>query len=246
MSEENDLSTPSTVKPQVNSLMDEIRQRHQKLTDAQDTLVDLPGYEGVLVARYKAMDFKEDLGKISALVERQFKDPADQALHGGMLTIARACIEDVAGAERDACPHSLRYAACRGDGVDGRRRNRWCLRCSLEGLRWSFTDDPLACRLAQPVVHRRLEAGELHVHGGELAVEGEADPAELAAKVAVAGFDPIWFLRCDDPVEAMTAIATTDAYFKLRESLDRQLAVFIVNTLAKSMKGSSRGASGAY
>lgn len=66
--------------------------------------------------------------------------------------------------------------------------------------------------------------------------EEGAKPVELAIGVALAGMDPIEFLECTDPTKALVMFKIAQEHAKAQEIRDKNLAVEIVNALAKSFK----------
>src|SRR4051812_20677082 len=75
------------------SLMDVLRKKHQELVDANEVVLDLPGYEGVMAAKYRALDFQKDIDPIGSLVQKQTKDAGEQAVFGACDIISKACVE---------------------------------------------------------------------------------------------------------------------------------------------------------
>lgn len=77
--------------PAGSSMMDALRARYDKI--GQDTTInlDLPGYGGLLVARYHALDVQNDINRIGSRVQREFNTPAEQGLYGSIDTMVAAC-----------------------------------------------------------------------------------------------------------------------------------------------------------
>jgi hypothetical protein len=48
--------------------------------------------------------------------------------------------------------------------------------------------------------------------------------------------DPLRFLESEDIVEMIVMLTVANRWYQEKQKLDRQLAMFIVNTLAESMK----------
>lgn len=57
-----------------------------------------------------------------------------------------------------------------------------------------------------------------------------------AALCSIAGIDPMVYLKSDDPVEQIALLAIARHYFEIREDLDRNLAIEVVNQLGQAMK----------
>ena len=48
--------------------------------------------------------------------------------------------------------------------------------------------------------------------------------------------DPMRFMESDDSVERITMVKIAEKWYKERETLDRNLAVYIIDQLGKGMK----------
>jgi hypothetical protein len=59
----------------------------------------------------------------------------------------------------------------------------------------------------------------------------------MAAVVAWAGMDPIAFLLEDDPFKVALMARAASRAFELQQALNEELALKIINTLSKAMKG---------
>lgn len=81
------------VPPAGNSMMDALRAKHRRITESLTKDIALPGYDGVLVARYRVLDFQQEIAKIGKRVEVEFKTQAEQALYGAIDTMVLACKE---------------------------------------------------------------------------------------------------------------------------------------------------------
>ncbi len=85
---------PEQAKPAgAASLMDSIRAKHQGIVDSKETTIPLPGYDGLLVAKYRLLNVKGELGAIGRKVEKAYKTVAEQGLYGTIDTMIMACIE---------------------------------------------------------------------------------------------------------------------------------------------------------
>jgi hypothetical protein len=73
------------------SMMDRLREQHRKLAEQHTTELEIPGYSGELVARYRILDVQNELKKITLRVNREFKDMAEQALYSTIDALILAC-----------------------------------------------------------------------------------------------------------------------------------------------------------
>lgn len=96
MTEEQPQTSPEEEEQpeeQDRSIMDRLRSRRAAVGNEATTQLDIPGYEGELVATYRLMDSKE-LDAIGRKVTKQFpRDRAQQALFGSVDTLIAACVE---------------------------------------------------------------------------------------------------------------------------------------------------------
>lgn len=75
-----------------NSMMSRLREQHQKLASATTIDIDLPGFNGELVAKYRLLDVTHELQKIGQRVLREFSNnPGEQALYGAIDSMVMAC-----------------------------------------------------------------------------------------------------------------------------------------------------------
>lgn len=74
-----------------SSMMDALRSKYVALGKATTIDLDLPGYEGVLIARYHVLDVQNDINKIAVRVQQEFKSPMEQGLFGSIDTMIAAC-----------------------------------------------------------------------------------------------------------------------------------------------------------
>lgn len=74
----------------MSSVRDRLRKQRSEVQKRDTCDIDLPGYSGELVARYKMMGAQE-LEVIGKKIQRQMKTQADRLLYGSMDTLIAAC-----------------------------------------------------------------------------------------------------------------------------------------------------------
>jgi hypothetical protein len=72
------------------SPIDELRQLRQELEDNKSKDLDIPGYNGKLVARYGLMETKQ-LAKIGKRIQRQFRTRDERVLYASLDTMIASC-----------------------------------------------------------------------------------------------------------------------------------------------------------
>jgi hypothetical protein len=93
MSEHDEEQVGAEEAPSRNgtSMMDSLRRKHQELTEGVTIDIPIPGYNGALVARYRVLDVKEELGKINAKVRHEFRSLGEIALYATIDVLIAAC-----------------------------------------------------------------------------------------------------------------------------------------------------------
>lgn len=72
-----------------DSMLDRLRRTRKEIADSRETELEIPGYDGLLVARYKLLDSKE----ISGFAHKVRKQPADrQNVLVTADTLAASCV----------------------------------------------------------------------------------------------------------------------------------------------------------
>jgi hypothetical protein len=74
-----------------SSMMAALRAKHDQIARSTTIDLDLPGYGGLLVVRYHALDVQNDINKIGTRVSKEFNTPAEQGLYGSIDTMIAAC-----------------------------------------------------------------------------------------------------------------------------------------------------------
>lgn len=75
------------------SIKDALRKRSQEISASKTTRIDLPGYDGLLVAQYHVLDVTHDIQAINSSVRRQYKQEGQRMLYSTLQVMARACDE---------------------------------------------------------------------------------------------------------------------------------------------------------
>jgi hypothetical protein len=83
---------PPAVDPSGSSMMAALRARYAEIGESKTTDIDLPGYDGLLVARYRVLDVAHEINAIGRLVQRQYKGDAERVLYSTLDIMAKACI----------------------------------------------------------------------------------------------------------------------------------------------------------
>jgi hypothetical protein len=90
---EEERTTPGADTPG-SSLMDRLRAKHQELSERQTIDIPLPGYEDLLVARYRVLTVKNEISPIAKRVAKESKgDQGVAQLSATLDAMARACVE---------------------------------------------------------------------------------------------------------------------------------------------------------
>jgi hypothetical protein len=77
--------------PAGSSMMDQLRRKHKELADAKTIDMSIPGYDGALVARYRLLDMKKELGPIQTKVQHEFKTLPEVMLYTSIDSLIVAC-----------------------------------------------------------------------------------------------------------------------------------------------------------
>jgi hypothetical protein len=82
-------SSPLPEPPE--SVMQRLREKRKSISERNEIDIDIPGYDGELVARYRLMEGHE-FELIGKKVRRQFKSTADRLTYGSADTLIAACV----------------------------------------------------------------------------------------------------------------------------------------------------------
>lgn len=88
-------SPAGALEPEAGGLLDNLRRRRESLAADATTLLDVPGYGGLLTVRYRTLDAKaiKQIGKRAESAGRLSGDEATAELNGGVDQIAASCVE---------------------------------------------------------------------------------------------------------------------------------------------------------
>lgn len=91
-------STPApapALEPEAGGLLERLQQRREQLSADATTLLDVPGYGGLLTVRYRTLDAKaiKQIGKRAESAGRLSGDEATAELNGGVDQLAASCVE---------------------------------------------------------------------------------------------------------------------------------------------------------
>lgn len=83
------------LEPEAGGLLENLRRRRESLAADATTLLDVPGYGGLLTVRYRTLDAKaiKQIGKRAESAGRLSGDEATAELNGGVDQIAASCVE---------------------------------------------------------------------------------------------------------------------------------------------------------
>lgn len=87
------MSEDEVVQHAGTSMMEALRRKHQELTNSQTLDMPMPGYEDLLVVRYRVLDVQKELNQINRKAASEFSDAIVAQLFGTMDAMARACVE---------------------------------------------------------------------------------------------------------------------------------------------------------
>lgn len=76
-----------------NTMFDALRKKHAALADAKTVDIPLPGYDSTLIARYRVLDIKTEINKISTRAAQETQDQMEQAMNAAVDAMITSCVE---------------------------------------------------------------------------------------------------------------------------------------------------------
>jgi hypothetical protein len=96
---------PEPLTPSSGSMMDQLRRKRHELEGRKTVDIDVPGYDGMLVAEYRIIGTKE-LEQIGTKIEREFKAQGDRMLFAAIDGLLKACVQLYYSRDGDKVPIS--------------------------------------------------------------------------------------------------------------------------------------------
>ncbi len=151
-----DIPETESVPSSIQSSMDALRQRHTEIRDRQWKDIEVPGYEDLIVCRYRPLKVQGELELIGQRVQREQKGNGAQTLYASIDTMLMACVELFLMVEDKMVPMSeaipgnpepVRYAdprfiAFMGWNPEEVNSGRRAILELFGGARWIYFDDP--------------------------------------------------------------------------------------------------------
>jgi hypothetical protein len=75
------------------SLMEKLRSKHAEIASKKTIDIPLPGYDDMLITRYRVLDVRNDINRISQRVQKERGSQLSQALSAAMDSMIASCVE---------------------------------------------------------------------------------------------------------------------------------------------------------